>query len=78
MRKVLNRTKITLMSARTQNSARELLLKRNDIHIVLIDLEVPGLELDNFITGIRQSGIYVPFIAQTSRTLSDDDEEQIH
>ncbi len=76
MRKVLNRTKITLMSARTQNSARELLLKRNDIHIVLIDLEVPGLELENFIPGIRQSGIYVPFIAQTSRTLSDDEKSK--
>ena len=70
MRKVLERTKITLMSARTQNSARELLLKRNDIHIVLIDLEMPGLELSNFIPSIRQMGIYVPFVGQTSQKLS--------
>lgn len=70
MRKVLDRTKITLMSARTQKSARELLLKRNDIHIVLIDLEMPGLALDSFIPEIRQMGIYVPFIGQTSKRLT--------
>ena len=75
MRKVLDRTKITLISARTQNSARELLLKRNDIHIVLIDLEMPGLELNNFIPGIRQMGIYVPFIGQTNKQLSPEDKE---
>jgi PAS domain S-box-containing protein len=73
MRKVLDRTKITLMSARTQKSARELLLKRNDIHIVLMDLEMLGLELDGFIPGIRQMGIYVPFIGQTKQKLSEDD-----
>ena len=75
MRKVLDRTKITLISARTQNSARELLLKRNDIHIVLIDLEMPGLELNSFIPGIRQMGIYVPFIGQTNKQLSHEDKE---
>ena len=75
MRKALERTRITLISARTQNSARELLLKRNDIHIVLMDLEMPGLELKGFIPGIRQMGIYVPFIGQTSRTLSNEDKE---
>ncbi len=70
MRKVLERTKITLISARTQKSARELLLKRNDIHVVLMDLDMPGLELQGFIPGIRQMGIYVPFIGQTSQVLS--------
>ncbi|MBK3516053.1 PAS domain S-box protein [Carboxylicivirga marina] len=73
MRKVLDRTKITLMSARTQKSARELLLKRNDIHIVLMDLEMPGLELDGFIDSIRQMGIYVPFIGQTTQKLNAED-----
>ncbi len=73
MRKVLDRTKITLISARTQKSARELLLKRNDIHIVLMDLEMPGLELEGFIPGIRQMGIYVPFIGQTCQSLSAED-----
>ncbi|TRX72600.1 PAS domain S-box protein [Carboxylicivirga sp. M1479] len=76
MRKVLDRTKITLISARTQKSARELLLKRNDIHIVLLDLEMPGLELDEFIPSIRQMGIYVPFIGQTSQKLTDADKEK--
>ncbi|WP_430811744.1 MULTISPECIES: PAS domain S-box protein [unclassified Carboxylicivirga] len=73
MRKVLDRTRITLISARTQKSARELLLKRNDIHIVLMDLEMPGLELSNFISDIRQLGIYVPVIGQTSKPLSEEE-----
>ncbi len=72
MRKVLERTKITLISARTQKSARELLLKRNDIHLVLMDLDMPGLELDGFIAEIRQFGIYVPFIGQTAVPLTDE------
>jgi PAS domain S-box-containing protein len=72
MRKVLERTKITLISARTQKSARELLLKRNDIHLVLMDLDMPGVELEGFITGIRQMGIYVPFIGQTGEPLTDE------
>ncbi|MCT4591101.1 MAG: PAS domain S-box protein [Carboxylicivirga sp.] len=76
MRKTLERTKITLISARTQKSARELLLKRNDIHIVLMDLEMPGLELEGFIPAIRQMGIYVPFIGQTSRSLTIEDKEK--
>ncbi|MBS2209929.1 PAS domain S-box protein [Carboxylicivirga mesophila] len=75
LRKVLDRTKITLISARTQKSARELLLKRNDIHIVLMDLDMPGLELDGFISGIRQMGIYVPFIGQTNQSVTSELQE---
>ncbi len=71
MRKVLERTKITLISARTQKSARELLLKRNDIHVVLMDIDAQGLNLEGFISEIRQMGIYVPFIGQTSRRLTE-------
>lgn len=67
MRKVLNRTKITLISARTQKSARELLIKRNDINVVLMDLDMPGVELKGFIMEMRQMGIKVPFIGQTSK-----------
>ncbi len=69
MRKVLERTKITLISARTHKSARELLLKRNDINIVLMDVDMPGVELDGFIKSIKDLGIYVPFIGQTSQKM---------
>ncbi|MCU4176223.1 PAS domain S-box protein [Carboxylicivirga sp. N1Y90] len=66
MRKYLEHTKITLISARTPNSARELLLKRNDIDLVLIDINMPGLNSTEFIQQVRQQGINVPFIAQSS------------
>ncbi len=68
MRKNLERTKITLISARTPNSARELLFKRNDIDLVLLDVNTPGLNAEEFIQSIRQVGISIPFIAQSVET----------
>nr|WP_319400931.1 PAS domain S-box protein [uncultured Carboxylicivirga sp.] len=68
MRKNLESTKITLISARTASSARELLLKRNDIDLVLIDINMPGINPEEFIQNIRQLGIGIPFIAQSTNS----------
>lgn len=68
MRKNLEQTKITLISARTPNSARELLLKRNDIDLVLMDVNMPDLNAIEFIKSIRRMNIDIPFIAQFVET----------
>lgn len=65
IRKHLDQSKVTLISARTPNSARELLLKRKDIDLVLIDINMPGINAEEFIKSIRQLNINIPFIAQS-------------
>jgi len=53
-----------VISARTGKSARELLKKRNDISIVLMDIKMPGLDSDSFVRDIKKEGVNVPIIAQ--------------
>jgi PAS domain S-box-containing protein len=64
MRKYLEKTGVTVISARTGKSARELLKKRNDISIVLMDIKMPGLDSDSFVRDIKKEGVNVPIIAQ--------------
>jgi len=65
MRKYLEKTGVTVISARTGKSARELLRKRTDISMVLMDIQMPGLNVESFIQDIKKEGIKVPIIAQT-------------
>jgi len=70
LRKLLKQAKITLITARNTKSARELLIKRNDIHFVLMDMDMCEHETNDFISDIRQAAIYVPIIGQTTKHLN--------
>ena len=67
LRKYLEKTGVTVISARTGNSARELLRKRNDISMVLMDIQMPDVNGLNFIQDIKNQGIKIPFIAQSTK-----------
>ena len=75
LRKYLEKTGVTVISARTGKSARELLRKRTDINMVLMDVQMPGLESESFVQEIKNEGISVPIIAQTPVGIMNDKEE---
>ncbi len=75
LRKYLEKTGVTVISARTGKSARELLRKRTDINMVLMDVQMPGLESESFVQEIKNEGISVPIIAQTPEGIMNDKEE---
>jgi len=71
MRKYLEKTGVMVISARTEKSARELLRKRTDINMVLMDIQMPGLNSETFVQNIKKEGIKVPIIAQTPALKTD-------
>ncbi len=65
MRKFIEKTGLTLVSARTAAGASKLLMNRKDIHLVLMDLKFPdstGQELVRVIKGMNKS---IPVIAHS-------------
>jgi len=74
MRKYLEKTGVTVISARTGKSARELLKKRNDISVVLMDIKMPGLNSESFVQDMKREGVNVPIIAQAP---AGDDHERV-
>ncbi|NPA37147.1 MAG: PAS domain S-box protein [Chlorobi bacterium] len=75
LRKYLEKTGITVISARTGSSARELLKKRRDISMVLMDIQMPDVNGVSFIEEMKKQGINVPIIAQTSEDALKNSEE---
>ena len=65
LRKFLEKTGVMVISARTGKSARELLRKRTDISMVIMDVQMPGLNSKSFVQEIKKEGIKVPIIAQS-------------
>ena len=69
LRKYLEKTGVTVISARTGNSARELLRKRDDISMVLMDIHMPDVNGVSFVQEMKEQGIKVPIIAKTTEEL---------
>ena len=69
LRKYLEKTGVTVISARTGSSARELLRKRDDISMVLMDIQMPDVNGVNFVQEMKEQGIKVPIIAKTTEEL---------
>jgi PAS domain S-box-containing protein len=75
LRKYLEKTGVTVISARTGNSARELLKKRRDISMVLMVIQMPDVNGISFIEDMKKQGINVPIIVQTSKDTLKNGEE---
>jgi len=69
LRKYLEKTGVTVISARTGSSARELLRKRDDISMVLMDIQMPDVNGVSFVQEMKDQGIKVPIIAKTTEEL---------
>ncbi len=73
--KYLEKTGVTVISARTGSSARELLRKRDDISMVLMDIQMDDVNGVSFVQDMKKQGIKVPIIAQTTEELLKNSDE---
>jgi CheY-like chemotaxis protein len=73
--KYLEKTGVTVISARTGSSARELLRKRDDISMVLMDIQMPDVNGVSFVQEMKDQGIKVPIIAKTTEELLESGDE---
>lgn len=69
MRKYIEKTGITLVSARTAAGAAKLLMNRNDIHLVLMDMAFPDSDGFELVKTIKQLNKNIPVIAHTSEAI---------
>ncbi len=77
MRKFIEKTGITLVSARTAAGASKLLMNRSDIHLVLMDMNFPdsdGYELVSVIKGLNKG---LPVIAYSATAVNGERERLI-
>ncbi|MBL4796855.1 MAG: response regulator transcription factor [Oleispira sp.] len=56
------RSDFQIISASTTRAALEILSEHEDIDLIIIDLNVPGLHGLTFIDGLNQRNLYIPFI----------------
>lgn len=66
LKKQLEKTRITLLSARSASSARHLIFKRDDIDMVIMDNHLPDISAIALTRELRAAGIQIPFIIQTN------------
>ncbi len=77
MRKYIEKTGITLVSARTAAGASKLLMNRKDIHLVLMDMNFPdsdGYKLVQIIKGLNKN---LPVIAHSATAVNGEREKLI-
>lgn len=77
LRKFFENTGLTLISARTGASARELLRNRKDIDLVLLDVQMFESNDFDFVKQLKAIRSDIPMIAQTALTLSGDRERAL-
>jgi len=77
LRKLIEPTKVMLLSARTVASGRELLLKRTDLDLALIDIDLPGIDAHALIQSLRQQNVTTPIVA-LSTDLSEDKKTNLY
>lgn len=66
LKKQLEKTRITVLSARSGSSARHLLLKRKDIDLVIMDHHLPDMEAPELSKQLRHAGVQIPLIVQVN------------
>jgi PAS domain S-box-containing protein len=77
LRKYFENTGLTLISARTGASARELLRNRKDIDLVLLDVQMFETNEFDFVKQLKAIRSDIPMIAQTALTMSGDRERAL-
>ncbi len=70
MRKLIEKTGLTLVSARTAAGASKLLQNRKDIHLVLMDLKFPDADGFELVRIIKHQNRELPVIAHTVKAVN--------
>jgi PAS domain S-box-containing protein len=76
MRKMLEKTGVTLISARTGASARELVKNRNSIDLMLVSLQMNDMNAIDFVAHLRHHLPEVPLIAMAGDNIFTGDEKK--
>ncbi|WP_026474192.1 PAS domain S-box protein [Alkaliflexus imshenetskii] len=64
LKKQLEKTRITLLLARSGSTARQLLMQRNDIDAVILSQTLPDMASPGLVSQLRQANIRIPIIVQ--------------
>ncbi|TLX73903.1 PAS domain S-box protein [Labilibacter sediminis] len=70
MRKIIEKTGVTLVSARTAAGASRLLMNRSDIHLVLMDLNFPDSDGYELVRIIKERNKNLPVIAHSAKAFN--------
>lgn len=74
LNKILEKTGAVIFNAADGNEALDMVLKNNDIELILMDIQLPVLDGYACTKILRESGNKMPIIAQTAYGLSGDQE----
>ena len=77
MRKFIEKTGITLVSARTAAGASKLLMNRTDIHLVLMDVSFPDSDGYELVKTIKRLNKGLPVIVHSAKAIGNEKERLI-
>lgn len=77
LNKILEKTGVEILNAEDGKQAFEIVCSRHDIHLVLMDIQLPVMDGYTSAKKIRELGINIKIIAQTAYGLSGDTETML-
>lgn len=75
---VLRDSQADLVYARNGNEAVNMVRENGDLDLILMDVQLPGMNGNEAATRIRQFNEQIPIIAQTAHAMSEDKDKSIN
>lgn len=75
---VLRDSQADLVYARNGNEAVDMVRENGDLDLILMDVQLPGMNGNEAATRIRQFNEQIPIIAQTAHAMSEDKDKSIN
>ncbi len=75
---VLRESKANLIYARSGREAVNIVQHQSDLDLILMDVQLPGMNGNEAASKIRQFNAHIPIIAQTAHAMSEDKDKSLH